>query len=85
MTTKNKRIRYGKFELDPEEFNPRFVKERVTMFVDQDIVDHFRAAAKKKSSKYQTLMNQALREQMEKTTVEQRLESIEKKLNKLIP
>ena len=63
MNTKNKKINYGKKDLIPSDaFEPKNVKERVTMFVDQDVVNEFRKwASEMAGGKYQTLMNQALR------------------------
>lgn len=80
MTTKNKKITYGTVEIDDSEFDPKNVKERITIFLDQDIVDSFRERAESQGSKYQTLINQALREHLQKPSLEKRLERVEKKL-----
>ena len=63
MNTKNKKINYGKKDLIPDDaFEPKNVKERVTMFVDEDVVNEFRKwAGQMPGGKYQTLMNQVLR------------------------
>ena len=81
MTTKNKKINYGKKDLIPDDaFEPKNVKERVTMFVDQDVVNEFRKwAGEIAGGKYQTLMNQALRRfafGAEENEFEQRIKSI---------
>ena len=48
--------------LTREDIQPKNVKERVNMFVDEDVVNTFREfAAKTPGGKYQTLMNQVLR------------------------
>lgn len=48
--------------LTREDIEPKNVKERVNMFVDEDVVNAFREyAAKMPGGKYQTLMNQVLR------------------------
>lgn len=83
MSTKKKKIKYGEVEISDEEFDPRNIKERITIFLDQDIVDHFRAEAKKEITGYQTLINAALRSYVIKTPIEKRLEIIEKKLDRL--
>jgi uncharacterized protein (DUF4415 family) len=59
---KNKRIAYGEVELAADEFEPKNVKVRVTMMVDGDVLQAFKAAAKTRDMGYQTLMNQTLRE-----------------------
>ena len=79
MTTKNKGIKYGKVELDADEFDKKYAKVRVTMMVDEDVVDAFRAEAAKRHMGYQTLMNQKLRESIAgDSSVEKRLETLEK-------
>lgn len=42
----------------------RIPKGRVTMYVDQDVIDAFKMLAVKECCGYQTLMNNALREFM---------------------
>lgn len=62
MTTKNKKdILYGDVELDPDTFAPHNVKERITTMVDQEALEALRAIAQKKGIKYQTLLNQIIR------------------------
>ena len=79
MTTKSKSIKYGKVELDADEFDKKHCKVRVTMMVDEDVVDAFRAEAAKRHVGYQTLMNQKLREIIfNDNTLERRLEALEK-------
>jgi uncharacterized protein (DUF4415 family) len=87
MTTKNKKIKYGKVDLIPDDaFEPKNVKERVTMFVDQDVVNEFRKwASQMPGGKYQTLMNQALRRfafGAEENEFEQRLNTLHQGLLK---
>ena len=83
MSAKNKNVRHGKVEVSVEEFEPKNVKERITIFIDQDVLDEFRAQAKKSGLKYQTLINQALRTVAQKPSIEERLEAIENKLKKI--
>ena len=80
MNTKNKKsIKFGKVELDADEFDAKYRKVRVTMMVDEDVVETFRAEAAKRHIGYQTLMNQKLRETMTgETSLEKRLETLEK-------
>jgi uncharacterized protein (DUF4415 family) len=48
--------------LTREDIQPKNVKERVNMFVDEDVVNAFREfASETPGGKYQTLMNQVLR------------------------
>ena len=62
MNTKNKKdIVYGNLELDPDTFAPHNVKERITTMVDQDALEAFKKIADEKSVKYQTLLNQVIR------------------------
>ena len=83
MSTKNKKIEYGKVDLPEDEFESKNIKERITIFIDQDVLDKFRARAKKESTKYQTLINHALREVSDKPDLEDRVEALEKALKKL--
>jgi uncharacterized protein (DUF4415 family) len=87
MSTKNRKIKYGKVDMIPDDaFEPRNVKERVTMFVDQDVVNEFRKWANKMpGGKYQTLMNQALRRFVfgpEETEFEKKLNALNQGLLK---
>lgn len=57
-----KRISRPKF-LDniPKNASTRDSKSRITIYLDTDIVEHFKAAANETSEGYQTLINRALR------------------------
>ncbi len=78
-----KKIKTGNIEISPDEFNPRRGKFRVNMFVDLDVVDEIRRCAAKRYVPYQTLINQKLREIfMNEVTLEDRVERIEKLLQK---
>lgn len=62
MNTKSKKdIIYGNVELDPDTFAPHNVKERITTMVDQDALEAFKKIAEEKGVKYQTLLNQVIR------------------------
>jgi uncharacterized protein (DUF4415 family) len=51
----------------PDAFEPRNIKVRVTMYLDSDIVAFFKDLSEK-GPRYQTQINTALREVMEKST-----------------
>ena len=60
-TTRKKDVIFGKKDLLLEdEFDPRYGKERITILVDQQVVDAYREKAKKEGTKYQTLMSDHL-------------------------
>ena len=70
-------------DIGPNEFNPKHGKFRVNLFVDLDVVDEIRRIAAKRHLPYQTLINQKLRELfMNETSLEERVEKIEKALSK---
>lgn len=83
MSTKNKKISYGKIEIPEEAFDPKNVKERITIMIDQDILDAYRTNAKKTGDKYQSLINRTLREALEQPNLEKRIERLEQKMKKL--
>ena len=59
------RSQYWK-KMPPHDQLARHTKERITIFIDLDILNFFRArAAKRGKPPYQTQINQALREYME--------------------
>lgn len=45
----------------------RETKSRITIYLDADIVDHFKTEAKTSNAGYQTLINQTLRETIDGT------------------
>jgi hypothetical protein len=55
-------IQYGSVDiLDEDAFDPKNVKVRITTFVDEDILIQLKEYAKKRGSKYQTILNSLLR------------------------
>ncbi len=75
------KINYGKKNLRiQEDFEPKNAKERISIWVDEQLVDAFRERARVENSKYQTLMNEALRQFINKPSLIERVERIEKKL-----
>jgi uncharacterized protein (DUF4415 family) len=60
-----KPLAYGNVDVPAEAFLPKNVKERITMMVDQDVLQAFKAAAAKRGNiGYQTLINEKLRESL---------------------
>jgi uncharacterized protein (DUF4415 family) len=47
--------------LAPDEFDTKYAKEKISIWLDEDVVDEFRKIAKKNNTKYQTLINEVLR------------------------
>lgn len=62
-----KKIKTGKTEIHPDEFNPKKGKFRVNMFVDLDVIDEIRKHAQAEHMPYQTWINRKLREIVEGT------------------
>lgn len=83
MSTKNKKISYGKVEIPEDAFEPKNVKERITIMVDQDVLDSYRKKANKTGDKYQSLINRTLREALVAPDLEERVENLERKIKKL--
>lgn len=61
-----KKIKTGKVEIGPDEFNPKKGKFRVNMFVDLDVIDQIRKVATAEHMPYQTWINRNLRDLVEK-------------------
>ena len=76
-----KKINFGKKDLlTGNEFDPKTAKERITIWLDEEVIDLFRERAKMEGTKYQALINQALREVSKRPSLVDRVERIEKKL-----
>lgn len=60
-------VKTGKVEIPAEDFEPKNYKVRITIMVDGDILDSYKKMAEEQHTKYQTLMNQKLREGMSQT------------------
>jgi uncharacterized protein (DUF4415 family) len=76
------KISYGKKDvLKPSDFDPANAKERISIWISEDVVNAFRERASQEGTKYQSLMNQALREWIEKPSLAERVERIEKRLD----
>ncbi len=83
MNTKNKKINYGKVEIPDDAFEPKNVKERITIMLDQDVLDSYKKKATKTGDKYQSLINRTLREALTTPDLEERVENLERKIKKL--
>jgi uncharacterized protein (DUF4415 family) len=67
--------------LKDEDLRPENVKVRVNMFMDLDVVEHFRKLSKTRGLGYQTLINQALKEHIQGPhDLESRVAALEKKV-----
>jgi len=77
----DKKIKYGKKDLlGPDTFNPKTAKERITIWLDEQVLDIFRKRAENEGTKYQSLINQVLRQSAHKPTLVERIEQLEKKV-----
>jgi uncharacterized protein (DUF4415 family) len=71
----------GKTDLiEADAFDSKNVKERITIWLDEDILDGFRQRAKEEGTKYQSLINQILREALKQPSLKERVSRLEKKL-----
>lgn len=76
MTTKRD-IQYGKKDiLDKDAFDPKKVKVRITTFVDEDVLIMLKDYAKKRDSKYQTVLNSLLRAFFDKPTANSKVQGL---------
>ena len=58
----------------------REAKSRITIYLDADIVEHFRNAAENSKTGYQTLINQTLREKIDGSQTAAKADEIIEKL-----
>ena len=73
FTNKKKGIRYGDVNLPDSTFAAQNVKLKVTAYLDLDIIRALKTEAQNSGTKYQTLMNQKLREMLFGATVNSKL------------
>lgn len=79
--TKSKKAEPSKPLLTEDDVRSENVKIRVNMFMDLDVVEHFRKSSQETGLGYQTLINQALREYVSgRKSLEKRVEELEKRL-----
>ena len=50
---------------------PRRGKTRITIYIDNEVLNAFRARAEKEGQGYQTLINQALREHLNRSALDE--------------
>ena len=80
----NKIIYSKKDKLTEDEFEKKNTKVRITTFIDIDIVEKLKEAAAVSGKKYQTLLNEKLREiVLEEETIKSTLSDINKRLTKV--
>jgi uncharacterized protein (DUF4415 family) len=76
-----KRISYGKTDLiEPDSFDAKNVKERITIWIDEEVLNGFRQRAREEGTRYQSLINKSLREALAQPSLAERVKRLEKKL-----
>ena len=82
--TKKKDIQYGDVEVDlPSTWNSSETKVRITTFLDEDLLIKIKEEAKAQGKKYQSLLNERLREVfMGEESLETRLKKLEEEVFK---
>ena len=82
---KNNKIIYSKEDkLSMDEFEKKNTKVRITTFIDIDVLEQLKEEAATTGKKYQTLLNEKLREIVfEEETIKSTLSDINKRLTKV--
>lgn len=82
---KNNKIIYSKEDkLSKDEFEKKNTKVRITTFIDIDVLEQLKEEAATTGKKYQTLLNEKLREiVLEEETIKSTLSDINKRLTKV--
>ena len=81
MKLEKGKVKYStKSRLSDDVLDPANHKVRITTYIDGDVLDALKDRAANEGSKYQTLLNDLLREVVFKSSIETRLAAIEKKL-----
>ena len=82
---KNNKIIYSKEDkLSKDEFEKKNTKVRITTFIDIDVLEQLKKEAATSGKKYQTLLNEKLREiVLEEETIKSTLSDINKRLTKV--
>jgi uncharacterized protein (DUF4415 family) len=78
-SSKGAKIKYGKRDLLTEDdLEPKNHKVRITSFIDGDILVELKARAEQHGTKYQTLLNQLLRQALkDSSSLAERLQKLE--------
>lgn len=86
MSTKNRKtdLQYGNREFEsPENWKKSETKIRITTFLDEDLLEKIKSEAAVQNKKYQTYLNERLREVfMDEESVETRLKRLEEIVKK---
>ncbi len=78
MKSKKNKIKYGKTRLGPEYLDPKNHKVRITSFIDGDVLAELKVRAEQQGTKYQTLLNQLLRQALsDSVSMAERLKKLE--------
>ncbi len=79
-SSKTAKMKYGKKDLLDESYlDPRNHKVRITSFIDGDLLAELKSRAEQQGTKYQTLMNQLLRQALKDSeSLAERLKKLEK-------
>jgi uncharacterized protein (DUF4415 family) len=76
-----KKTNPGKTDLiEADAFDPKNTKERITIWIDEEVLDGFRRRAKEEGTKYQSLINQALRDSLKQPSLAERVRRLERKI-----
>lgn len=75
-TTNRKKIQYGKKDIlaDADFKNPKI---RISMMVDEEVIQAFKKRARETGEGYQTLMHRVLKEASTKPSLEERVAKLE--------
>jgi uncharacterized protein (DUF4415 family) len=78
-SSKAAKIKYGKKDLlNESDLDPKNHKVRITSFIDGDILVELKVRAEQQGTKYQTLLNQLLRQALkESASMAERLKKLE--------
>lgn len=84
-STRRADIQFGNEDLLCEdEFDPQFGKQRISLMIDLQVIEAFKAKAQKEGKKYQVLMRETLRDAVfgksEIDEIMKRLETLEQKV-----
>ena len=78
-SSKAAKIKYGKKDLlNESDLDPKNHKVRITSFIDGDVLVELKARAEQQGTKYQTLLNQLLRQALKDSkSMSERLQRLE--------
>lgn len=78
-SSKGAKVKYGKKDLlNESDLDPKSHKVRITSFIDGDILVELKERAEQQGTKYQTLLNQLLRQSLkDSASLAERLKKLE--------